>query len=238
MAESLGVLSAADQSVNNALSYVLGQCTAFVAALLNWIPAGLGNAADWLSNARAKGFQTSSTPAPGEVVVYGAGGGYSAFGHVGVVAGVNPDGTFQVVEQNYLAPFEVDVRTSTLADVEGFVVPPPGAKITAADPALARIEQAAGLGAGAGSNPVSDLAGTVGGAVGGLTQQVVQAGVDAALSDLSKTVEGGITSAFTGLGQMIQNAAHDVGVFADRQAAAMFIALVVVLGVFVLTESA
>lgn len=112
-------------NLTDRLGYFLGQCTAWVADNLGWIPAGLGNAGQWLANARAAGLPTGSVPAPGAVVEYAPGGGYSSFGHVGIVKSVDPGtGTFQVSEQNYTGPFQTDVRTSTMADVAGFIYPP------------------------------------------------------------------------------------------------------------------
>jgi hypothetical protein len=60
----------------------------------------------------------------GSIVVYDAGAGYSEFGHVAKVVGLNANGTFDVQEMNFNAFNQVDVRTSTMADVKGFFVPP------------------------------------------------------------------------------------------------------------------
>jgi hypothetical protein len=110
----------------NAWNYIVGQCTRWVAQNLSWIPAGLGNAKDWLANAAAKGYPITSTPAPGRAVVYGGGGGYSALGHVALVTAVNSNGTFEVSEMNYRGVGVVDRRVSTMADVLGFIAPPAG----------------------------------------------------------------------------------------------------------------
>ena len=106
------------------LGYIAGNCTAFVARATGWIPAGLGNATDWLKNASAMGYQTGDIPTVGSVAVYHSGSGYSEFGHVALVTGVNNDGTFQVQEENYNGLGVVDTRTSTLSDVEGFIYAP------------------------------------------------------------------------------------------------------------------
>ncbi|HZV49915.1 MAG TPA: CHAP domain-containing protein [Candidatus Dormibacteraeota bacterium] len=111
-------------SLASAASYVWGDCTYYVAQTLSWVPAGLGNAADWLANAQRLGLPTSSVPVPGSVVVYGSGSGYSPFGHVAIVQAVNADGTFVVSEMNYTGLNQVDVRRSTMADVLGFILPP------------------------------------------------------------------------------------------------------------------
>lgn len=110
---------------NNASSYVPGNCTWYVADQLPWIPAGLGNAGDWLDRAAAKGFVTAALPVTGSVVVYRPGPGYDlTFGHVAIVTGVNPNGTFQVREMNYSWFNKVDERSSTMDGVAGFILPP------------------------------------------------------------------------------------------------------------------
>lgn len=117
-------------TINNAASYVWGTCTWFVAETFSWIPAGLGNAKDWLANAQKKGLQTESTPHVGDVVVYGAGHGYDPnYGHVAIVTAVNPVSTrmgptFTVEEMNAKGLDVVSTRTSTMADVLGFIKPP------------------------------------------------------------------------------------------------------------------
>ncbi len=115
------------QALSSAAAYTWGNCTYYVAQVASWIPGGLGNAGDWLTNAEAKGFKTSSTPQVGSVAVYGAGGGYSQFGHVAYVTGVNGNGTFDVSEMNFTGLNQVDQRTSTMGDVLGFILPPAGA---------------------------------------------------------------------------------------------------------------
>lgn len=102
-------------------SYSWGECTYWV-ALHFPVPPYLGNAAEWWQSAAAHGLQEAAAPAQGDVVVYGAGGGYSDMGHVAYVLQVNPDGSFVVSEMNYLGLGIVDQRTSSMADVEGFIV--------------------------------------------------------------------------------------------------------------------
>lgn len=121
--------NAADASVAERLAalatYVWGQCTYGVALLASWIPGGLGDAKDWLANAQAKGFATTNIPTVGSVAVYGAGHGYSTFGHVAAVEAVNADGTFIVREMNMLNGVgQWDTRTSSMNDVLGFILPP------------------------------------------------------------------------------------------------------------------
>lgn len=100
-------------------SYPWGQCT-YWAALHASVPPYLGNASDWWANAAAHGLPESQTPAIGSVVVYGAGGGYSSDGHVAVVIAISGQ-TFAVTEMNYLGLGIVDERTSSMADVLGFI---------------------------------------------------------------------------------------------------------------------
>lgn len=128
---TLGGLGGPASAINSAWSYTVGQCTAFAATVASWIPAGLGNAKDWVPNAKAKGFEVSSVPVVGSVVGWAGGGGMSEFGHVAVVDRVNADGSFVVEEQNFtLGPGRTDVRTVTSkSGIEGFILPPGGASI-------------------------------------------------------------------------------------------------------------
>jgi surface antigen len=58
----------------------------------------------------------------GEIVVYGPGNGYSAYGHVALVVGVHQGG-YEVSEMNYLGVGVVDEREAPWPDgaVEGFI---------------------------------------------------------------------------------------------------------------------
>ena len=107
-------------------TYDPGECTWYVARELSWVRGGWGNAADWVAAARAQGFQIGSQPVAGAVVVYGAGNGMSEFGHVALVRAVYSVSSFEVSEMNFVAWDTVDLRTSGLWDVEGFILPPPG----------------------------------------------------------------------------------------------------------------
>lgn len=98
-----------------------GQCTFWVA--LHFPVTWHGNAWEWWANAAAAGAQEAQTPAVGDAVVYGQGNGYSDLGHVAFVIQVNPGGTFVVSEMNYLGEGLVDERTSSMADVLGFIEP-------------------------------------------------------------------------------------------------------------------
>jgi CHAP domain len=91
-----------------------GQCT--------WLAKGLrpdaqvnGDAGQWVPN--------SQKAEPGALVIYNGGHGYSQEGHVGVVTQVNPDGTFQVLSDNWGGVGEINLGMSSMADVKGFYAP-------------------------------------------------------------------------------------------------------------------
>lgn len=122
---------------NNGKNYALGQCTYYVARSLGYIPGNLGNADQWASKAAEHGMQVGQTPKVGDAVVYGGGGGYSAqYGHVAVVTGVLPDGKFTVSEMNVDGVGVADTRTSSMADVIGFINPPAGTDMRIAAPGI------------------------------------------------------------------------------------------------------
>jgi hypothetical protein len=111
--------------LNNAWSYTVANCTRFVAGALAWIPAGLGNANQWLANAQAKGLPTigpTSSPPVGSVAVWDTGN----FGHVAEVTGLVAGG-FTVAEENFKGLGVTDVRNvtgSALQGLKGFILPP------------------------------------------------------------------------------------------------------------------
>jgi surface antigen len=102
-------------------SFPWGQCTWYVASLreVPW----WGNADEWLANAQALGYSTGRTPKAGAIVVWGGGDGYSRYGHVAYVVGVEGPSDFYVDEANYNEiPGQLDSReVTTLSDVEGFI---------------------------------------------------------------------------------------------------------------------
>lgn len=109
------------QNTSGANAYPWGQCTYYVATIYN-IPGNWGNADTWYQSARAAGYATTSKPTAGAVVVWGSGGGYSVYGHVGVVQSVQ-GGTFTVTEMNFYGVGIVDSRSGvSMADVEGFIL--------------------------------------------------------------------------------------------------------------------
>ncbi|MGH7639509.1 MAG: CHAP domain-containing protein [Candidatus Dormibacteria bacterium] len=124
--------------MSNASCYAYGNCTYGVAELLPWIPCGLGNAIDWISNARAKGLPTGLTPKVGAAVVfYGYPAGcttgclYASLGHCGVVVAVASGNSFTVKEMNFDGNGggynRYDERQSSMLAVLGFIYPPGGA---------------------------------------------------------------------------------------------------------------
>jgi surface antigen len=97
-----------------------GQCTWYVASLRD-VP-WTGDASAWAGNAAAMGFTVGSSPRVGSIVVWGAGRGYSGFGHVAYVVSVSGPSSFVVDEANYMGLGVIDQRVvMTLSDVEGFV---------------------------------------------------------------------------------------------------------------------
>lgn len=121
-------------------AYAYGWCTYWAAVRCPWIPAGLGNADTWPIRAPAHGLQVTMIPTVGSVVCYGPGNGYSALGHVGVVVTVFSASSFEVSEMAYVAWNRTDLRTSTMQDVAGFILPPgvaPGAVVVIPPPAPA-----------------------------------------------------------------------------------------------------
>lgn len=98
-----------------------GQCTWYAASLRD-VTWG-GDAWEWYGNAIAKGMQVGMTPQAGAIVVWGAGNGYSIYGHVGyVVSAISPT-SFVVDESNFFEiPGVLDQRVvPDLHDVEGFI---------------------------------------------------------------------------------------------------------------------
>ena len=193
-------------------SYIWGQCTAFVAQTLGWIPAGLGNAGDWVNNAQIKGYAISNTPVAGSAVVYSPGGGYSPYGHVAVVEQVLPDGSFLVAEQNYKGPGITDERVSTMAGVSGFILPPG----SSSDINLAATSTGIDRGKGANYGPAGPL-----GNAGGVKLPDPGAAVNAAFSNVGH-----------GLADALAVGATDIGEFFKRQVVAFAVAAVVLFVLF------
>jgi LysM repeat protein len=88
-----------------------GYCTWYVASKRP--VAWLGNAYQWVDNARAMGYATGPTPAVGAVMVTWE----SGLGHVAFVESVNADGTFTVSEMNFRGFGVVSTRTIRVSQV-------------------------------------------------------------------------------------------------------------------------
>jgi len=92
--------------------YIPGQCTAFASWYLQSqginVP-NMGNAKTWPLAAQKAGLTVTNTPTIGSVVCWPNLGNY---GHVGVVTGVNSDGTINVQESNYSHPNQTDQRSN------------------------------------------------------------------------------------------------------------------------------
>ena len=101
--------------------FPFGQCT-WWAAYNRRVTWG-GNAADWLTNARASAVPVSAEPSIAAIVVYWPGGKYSPLGHVAVVTAL-ADSTYTVSEMNAAAGWgRVSTRTIRWPDpdVQGFI---------------------------------------------------------------------------------------------------------------------
>lgn len=105
-------------------SYFAGECTLGACQLASWVGDWWGNAAQWAGAAAGAGLQLTMVPTVGAVVVYGAGSGYSQYGHVGLVVDTYADGTFLVREMNYVGWNTWDDRRSNMWDVAAFILPP------------------------------------------------------------------------------------------------------------------
>lgn len=84
--------------------YEYPSCTGYVASR-RYVPAGWGNASDWLYNAQASGHATGDTPKAGAI-------GWTS-GHVVYVEKVNKDGTIVISEANY--DWNGSIRTITVS---------------------------------------------------------------------------------------------------------------------------
>lgn len=88
-------------------SFAWGNCTWYVAQYknVNW----WGNANQWLTNARAKGHATGSTPTLGSIVQLEGRGYNPRYGHVGIVTDIT-DSHIIVSDMNYRRINEVTTR--------------------------------------------------------------------------------------------------------------------------------
>ncbi|MDR0690887.1 MAG: CHAP domain-containing protein [Streptococcaceae bacterium] len=98
-----GITSGEDMNWTVDHGFYVGQCTWYVNRVFNYrIPVWWGNAANWSSAARADGRDVSDIPRPNSIVCYQPGreGADPNFGHVAIVTGINPDGTYNISESN------------------------------------------------------------------------------------------------------------------------------------------
>lgn len=101
--------------------YVAGQCTwyAWYWRSINGmaLPSHTwGNARTWASRAAAEGYTVSRVPRYGAVFHTTSGG----YGHVGIVVGVNSDGSITVREMNYGQPYRVTEATIPASQVGNY----------------------------------------------------------------------------------------------------------------------
>lgn len=95
------------RSISNAGNlYTDGQCTYYAfnrrAELGKPIGSLWGNASNWAASASQAGFNVNNTPEVGAIFQSTPGqNGAGAYGHVGVVESVNPNGTLTVSEMNW-----------------------------------------------------------------------------------------------------------------------------------------
>lgn len=120
----------ASHSVFDSLGYAWGQCAAWLAENTSWLNGakGLGNAADWLTNAKAQGYQTSTAPIVGSIAVFGANTpGSGGNGHVALVTGVTGS-AFSVDEANVKGLDTVSTGSYSATDPNllGFILPQNG----------------------------------------------------------------------------------------------------------------
>lgn len=77
------------------------------------LPGGLGNARYWAGQLASKGYSVDGNPSYGDVFVSQAG----YYGHVGIVTGVNGDGTIEITDMNGISGWG-RVGTKTVSQSE------------------------------------------------------------------------------------------------------------------------
>lgn len=97
---------------------VPGQCTYYVKSIRTDLPAQMGNAGQYLVNARRYGYSTGSSPVVGSIMVTSE----SWVGHVAMVVAVSGDAV-TIREMNYVAPYVVSQRTISRSSgvIRGYV---------------------------------------------------------------------------------------------------------------------
>lgn len=87
--------------------FVGGNCTWYVAQ--NKSVTWRGNANAWMRNAKAAGAQTGQSPVVGAIVQFSGSGYNRAYGHVGIVAGIEGSNLI-VKDMNYRGLYEITIR--------------------------------------------------------------------------------------------------------------------------------
>lgn len=111
------------KKINSANGYPYGYCTFYVATKRNDLPSRLGNARDWLKNARALGLSVCEgnicQPKKGAVISLK---GSHALGHVALVEKVEGD-TILISEMNFKKWGEISQRKIKIGDssIEGYI---------------------------------------------------------------------------------------------------------------------
>ena len=100
--------------------FAAGYCTWFVAQHKN-VTWG-GNANQWISNARAAGVPTGSSPVSGAIVQFGGYGYNRSFGHVGIVVDVQGSEII-IKDMNYAARYQTTIRRVDRSDpsIRGYI---------------------------------------------------------------------------------------------------------------------
>ncbi|HEU0266509.1 MAG TPA: CHAP domain-containing protein [Candidatus Saccharimonadaceae bacterium] len=109
--------------------YAWGNCTwyAYERRVQLGLPVGSfwGNASTWALAAQQNGFRVDNTPSVGAIAQWNAyAGGSGYYGHVGIVEGVNSDGTVTISEMNnyaYGGFGVVDHRTISASSVSNYI---------------------------------------------------------------------------------------------------------------------
>ena len=141
LAVGLSLLGGVAAGTTSGTGYPAGQCTAYVASQLSWIPPNWGNADEWLLDAARAGFATLGGTdldgvRPGDVAVIGANsrtvnGTASGDGHVGIVTAVDQDARTVTISSENWPEGDDSPRLLSFAagEIEGYILPPAGASI-------------------------------------------------------------------------------------------------------------
>jgi surface antigen len=143
LAVGLSLLGGAAEVTTSGTGYPAGQCTAYVASQLPWIPSNWGNADEWLLDAARAGFTTRGGAdlggiGPGDVAVIGANtktgnGTASGDGHVGIVTAIDRGARMVTISSENWPEGDDSPRLLSFAagEIEGYILPPAGASMPA-----------------------------------------------------------------------------------------------------------